>query len=416
MSKYARLILVLAITVPGLLTACCPPPFECTDAIGCVDIAPGEPIKLGAIQALSGGAAPGGTAQVRTIELAIAQRDAQLLGHPITLQKEDELCSAEGGTMAALRLAADPQIVGIIGTSCSGAAVSAAQVVSEEGLVMVSGLNTAPSLTAMGGARGANWQPGYFRTMYNGMQMAHTAARFAFYELDIAKAATIDDGDAYTRELALEFGRVFTELGGELTLSARVNKGDTDMNPILATVAASEATLVYLPLFQPEADHIVLQAQDVAGLKEVTFLGAETLGSKPFIEAVGAYGVGMYFVTTVVPAGDVHDRLISDYAAQYGRLPQHHAYAYGYDATNLLLNAIETVAEQEPDGTLYIGRSALREALYATTDFEGATGRLTCDEFGDCGRVATVVLRLDDPTTGLEGLRSNVVYAYTPER
>jgi branched-chain amino acid transport system substrate-binding protein len=416
MSKSVLLILVLAILVSSLVTACCPPPFECTDAIGCVDIPPGEPIKLGVIQALSGGVAPGGIIQARTIELAVTQRDMQLLGHPIVLQKENEYCSSEGGATAALKIAADPQTVGIIGTSCSGAAVPAAQIMSEAGLVMVSGLNTAPSLTSIGGTRGANWQPGYFRTIYNGMQMAHAAAQFAFYELGIAKVATIDDGDAYTHELASEFNRVFIELGGEVTLSARVNRGDTNMKPVLAAVAASEAELIYLPLFQSEADHIVRQAQDVTGLQDVTLLGGETLGSEQFIESVGVYGIGMYFTSTAFPTGDAYGKLVSDYEARYGEQPQHHAYAYAYDAANLLLNAIETIAEQETDGTLHIGRSALREALYTMTDFEGVTGRLACDEFGDCGSVGLVVLCLDDPSGGLDGLRSNVVYTYTPER
>ena len=37
-----------------LLTGCqsASPPFECTDAIGCVEIAPGDPIKIGALQTL----------------------------------------------------------------------------------------------------------------------------------------------------------------------------------------------------------------------------------------------------------------------------------------------------------------------------------------------------------------------------
>jgi hypothetical protein len=45
--------------VSSLLTACQPasPPFECTDAIGCVDIAPGEAVKLGVIQDLWRGSA-----------------------------------------------------------------------------------------------------------------------------------------------------------------------------------------------------------------------------------------------------------------------------------------------------------------------------------------------------------------------
>ncbi len=43
-----------------LLSSCkeSPQPFECADSIGCVRIAPEEPVKLGVLQALSGKIAP----------------------------------------------------------------------------------------------------------------------------------------------------------------------------------------------------------------------------------------------------------------------------------------------------------------------------------------------------------------------
>jgi branched-chain amino acid transport system substrate-binding protein len=46
--------------------------------------------------------------------------------------------------------------------------------------------------------------------------------------------------------------------------------------------------------------------------------------------------------------------------------------------------AIEKVAVQNADGSLSIGRQALRDALYATKDFKGLTGNLTCTPTGDC--------------------------------
>jgi len=46
--------------------------------------------------------------------------------------------------------------------------------------------------------------------------------------------------------------------------------------------------------------------------------------------------------------------------------------------------AIEQVAVVDADGTVHIGRQALRDALYGTTGFAGLTGTLACDENGDC--------------------------------
>jgi branched-chain amino acid transport system substrate-binding protein len=49
----------------------------------------------------------------------------------------------------------------------------------------------------------------------------------------------------------------------------------------------------------------------------------------------------------------------------------------------LVFAALEKVAVEQ-DGKLIIGRKALRDALFATSNFPGLTGNLTCNEYGDC--------------------------------
>jgi branched-chain amino acid transport system substrate-binding protein len=417
MSRRKRIILLL---FAFLLAAGCrqaAPPFECSDAIGCVEIAPGEPVKIGALQALSGDMGLPGLALLQCIELVLDDRDRELLGHPIELQIEDSQCSGEGGTTAALKVAADPQIVGVIGTTCSGAAASAMKVISPAGLVMVSASSSSPSLTSVGGEPGPDWQPGFFRTAQNDALAGRAAATFASEKLGVIKAATIDDGDPYTRGLARTFEQAFTELGGEMVLSAAVNKGDTDMRPVLSAVAASEAELVFFPIFRPEGDYIVLQAREVEGMENVTLMSAEGLYFDAFIETVGEAGVGMYFNAPVRPEGPAYDAFVSRYEAKYQESPTTATPydAHDYDAANLLLDAIEAVAVQDGDGTLHIGRQALRDALYATTGYQGLTGSLACDQYGDCGAIRLQTTRLDDPAMGMEGLIANVLYTFPPE-
>jgi branched-chain amino acid transport system substrate-binding protein len=50
----------------------------------------------------------------------------------------------------------------------------------------------------------------------------------------------------------------------------------------------------------------------------------------------------------------------------------------------MIFAAIEKIAKKGSDGTLYIGRRQLRDALYAMKDFKGLTGNLSCNEYGDC--------------------------------
>jgi branched-chain amino acid transport system substrate-binding protein len=408
---------VLLLLAAVLWTGCRPaaPAFECADPLGCVAIAPDQPLKIGVLQVLSGDQEPFGLSGLQSTEMALDDRGGQLLGHAIELQIEDSLCSKEGGATAAARLVADPQIVGIVGPSCSGAAETAIKVVSEAGLVMISGSSTAPSLTSVGGEAGPYWQPGFLRTAQNDALSGRAAATFAFEVLGARKAATISDEDPYTRGLADTFRQVFAELGGEVVLSAAINKGDTNMKPVLDAVVTSGAELLFLPVFRPEGDYLVLQARETAGLEDATLMTAEGLFLETFLEAVGERGVGLHMVLPAPPEGPAHDAFVSRYEAKYGEEPATSYYAHWYDAANLLFASIETVAVQGDDGTLHIGRQALRDTLYATSGFQGLTGSLSCDRYGDCGVARFHVARLDDPAAGMEGLAANVVYAYPPE-
>ena len=407
---------VLLLFTAILLTGCWPtvPPFACTDAIGCVEIATGAPIKIGAIQNLTGQGPPG-LFMFHCAELAVEDRGGQLLGHPVELVSMDGKCSEEGGTTAALQVAADPQIVGIVGPSCSGEAVAAMEVVSQAGLVMVSGSSTAPSLTSVSGERGSDWQPGFLRTAQNDALAGRAAATFAFQELGKKKAATINVGDPYTRGLTDTFRQTFVELGGQLVLDAAVNRGDEDMRPVLNAVAASGAELLFFPVYEPEGDYIVLQAAELESFEQIALMSAEGLYFETFVAAVGEAGVGMYLISPTFAKGTEYSAFLSRYEAKYQEPPIPMYDANTYDAASLLLSAIEAVAIQGKEGRLHIGRQALRDALYTTAGFQGLTGSLTCDQYGDCAAAWFNVLRLDDPAAGLEGLAANVVYIYRPE-
>jgi branched-chain amino acid transport system substrate-binding protein len=406
---------MLLLFVALLLAGCGPagPSFECSDALGCLEIPPGEPVKIGVIQALSGDMAPQGRELLQCVELTAAERDNELLGHPLQLERADSLCSGEGGTTAALKIVADQQIVGIIGPTCSGAAATAIQLISEAGLVMISSSSSSPALTSVGGERGTHWQPGFFRTAQNDSFSGRAAAIFASEVLGVTQAATIDDGGSYTRGLTATFKKAFAELGGQVVLAAAVNQGDVDMEPVLTAVAMSGAEFLYFAMYRPEGDHLVLQAREMEGLEDVTLMTAEGLYFEAFIQVVGEAGVGLYFNAPATPEGPAYDALVDRYKARYSQSSTVTPYlAHTHDATNLLLDTIAAVAVQDADGTLHIGRQALRDALHATVGYPGLSGRLNCDEYGDCGAIRIQIMRLDDPAAGFDGLAGNVVYTY----
>ena len=107
--------------------------FECTDPIGCVDIAPEDPVRIGYALVLSGANETLGIDSQRGVEIA-AEDKGQVLDHDIELVGEDSECSAEGGQKALTKLVSDPSLVGIIGTNCSSAGEPASKIASDAGI------------------------------------------------------------------------------------------------------------------------------------------------------------------------------------------------------------------------------------------------------------------------------------------
>jgi len=157
------------------------------------------------------------------------------------------------------------------------------------------------------------------------------------------------------------------------------------MRPVLTKIAATEPELLYYPIFIAEGAFVTTQAKEVAGLEDVVLAGADGLISPDFLEAAGEAAEGMYHsgpdLSFKNPMGQ---SFLQKHRDKYGEEPLSAFHAHAYDATNMVFAAIEEVAVEDADGTLHIGRQALRDALYGTTGFEGITGTLNCNENGDC--------------------------------
>ena len=252
---------------------------------------------------------------------------------------------------------------------------------------MISPANASPDLTSdLAGNQGPDYHPGYFRVYSNGLYQAQAVAHFAYNELGLRRMATIHDGDSFTHGLATAFTNAFNALGGEVAAIAAVNKDDTDMSAVLADFAAAEPDGIFLPLFADAGHHFVSQAKAFDGLEETTLIAGSAAITQGFLgkpESEGVYlsGHDSNFGTN---ANQVTGKDVSALSAAYQAATDANFFFHAYDATTLLLSAIESVAVEE-GGKLYIDRVALREAIAATTDFQGIIGTLTCDEFGDCG-------------------------------
>jgi branched-chain amino acid transport system substrate-binding protein len=304
-------------------------------------------------------------------------------GHDILLTQEDGLCTPEGGATAAQKLAADSTLVGLIGSSCSDETVGGVAAITNAGRTTISPSNTRPALTDP--TRDATYA-GYLRTAHSDAFQGKAAAEFAYNELGIKTAATVHDGSAYAEALQAVFADEFTKLGGTITAQEAVSKGQTDMSAVLKTMAATNPELIYMPVFVAEAGFLSSQIPTVTGLENVKTMGADGHFTPDYLKAAGDAAVGHYLTSPNFSAfGSGYQDFLAKRAEKFGGSPLSVFHAHAYDATNILFNALDQVAVENADGSLTVPLGALRDAIYATKDFPGLTGTLSCSPSGDCG-------------------------------
>ncbi len=387
-------------------------------SLGTVEVPAGEAVQIRSLNAISADVAALGIPNQRGVELAIADYGA-IRGFDVDMGTGlDDLCSADGGQAAAQTIVADDQVIGVIGTSCSGAAVAASPLISAAGMVMISPSNTSPSLTSdLAGTPGESYHPGYYRTSQNDLIQGEAVARFVYEDLGLTTAATIHDGDPYTQGLAQSFSDSYQSLGGQIVGFAGINKEDTDMVPVLTEFAAGAPQALFFPIFQPAGDFIADQAPEVPGLENTVLVAGAALLVDSFMQlpqSEGLYITGpdlRYGANTNQSTGKDAEAFLTAYEATYGSPPEGAYWAHSYDAATLLLDAIKAASWINDDGALVIDRAGVRQHLDGVTGYQGITGTLTCDDFGDCSAARLTVIRHDDKDD-LDASKSNIVFQY----
>jgi len=355
-----------------------------TDEIGVVKIPKGQPILIGGLLVLSGPDLGLGVDASRGAEIAFDDHKNMLVGHPLKYLPEDGGCSVEGGQTGATRIAANKQIVGVIGTSCSSEARGGAPILWNAGMPQALTSATAPALTAPDRPAGLQ---GIARFVYNDLNAAAAAVKYA-QSKGYKSVATMHDGSLYAEQLANVFATQWKAAGGTIVAAEAISPSDTDLRPVLTRIGTAKPDLLFAPIFVGASGYLVRQAKEIPTMAKVPVLGTDAVLAPAFLDAAGDAAVG-YRLTGIDSdpklMGPKYGDLVAKYKAKFGEDPISGFHGNGYDAALAMMTAIEKVAKTDADGTTYIGRKALRDALMATKDLDGMTGKLTCDKYGDCG-------------------------------
>ncbi|MGE5372950.1 MAG: ABC transporter substrate-binding protein [Solirubrobacterales bacterium] len=333
-------------------------------------------IKIGFMGPITGDVATFGESTKNAFEMAIAEAGNKAGDYKVEYIIADDKNDATEATNVATKLCTQDNVAAIVGSVTSKATIAASEVSNANKVVQISSTATNPKVTVDNGKR----KEYIFRACFIDPFQGKVAAKFALENLKAKKAAILfDQGNDYTKGLAEQFKLNFEAGGGTIEANEAYAQTDVDFSAVLTKIAGMDVDVLYLPDYYQKVSLIGKQARE-KGIKAV-FMGGDGWDSKDldFKTMDGGYFTNHYSPDD--PRPEVQN-WVKAYEKKYGSKPDALA-TLCYDATKLLLNAIETAKSNDP--------AKIKEALQATKDFPAVSGNITFDKDGNPVKAAAVL-------------------------
>ena len=322
-------------------------------------------IEIGFFGALTGPQATFALSGKNGARLAIEQLNAGggVLGKKLGLLVEDDHNEPSEAASAVSKLITRDHVVALIGENASSRSLAAAPIAQNYQVPMVSPSSTNVEVTKKGDY--------IFRVCFIDPYQGKVLATFARETLKAKTAALLVDAKSdYSVGLADSFRKAFTGAGGEIVAELKYAEGDSDFSAQLTSLRTSHPDAVMIPGYYTDAGLIARQARSL-GIDSV-LLGADGWDSPKLSEIGGASVEGAYFSNhySVDDPSPAVRTFVDDYRKAYGAAPDSIA-ALSYDAARLIADAMRRAGSTEG--------KRVRDALAATADFPGVTGRISMD-------------------------------------
>jgi branched-chain amino acid transport system substrate-binding protein len=332
--------------------------------------APAGTIKIGGTYNLTGAMASLDVPAANGSKLAVKEINAAggVLGSQIDyILYDGKTDSATNGNIATQLVNTD-KVVAIVGNTDSDSALAIGPIAQTAGIPYLTAGATSPKLPDQVGDY-------MFLEPFGDNVQAAAGAEFAYNNLNGKTAWLLwDKGAEYTTLLAKYFKERYTELGGTIVLEDTYTQGDTDFSAQITRLKAlsPQPAILYVACLQAsDAGAVAKQIRD-AGIT-LPMIGGDGYDGPELVGVGGSGAENVYFTThafmSAAGGTDKMKAFIAAYNKEYGHDPESAFAALGYDAVYLMVDAIKRAGSTDS--------KAIRDALAATSGFEGVTGTIT---------------------------------------
>ncbi|MFF3941305.1 branched-chain amino acid ABC transporter substrate-binding protein [Streptomyces phaeofaciens] len=346
----------------------------------------GTVVTIGVDAPLTGDLSALGLGIKNSVDLAAKTANKQKYVDGVTFKIEalDDQAQPSSGQQNATKLVADKTVLGVVGPLNSSVAESMQKVFDDAKLVEVSPANTNPALT-----QGTDWATAkkrvyksYFRTATTDAIQGPFAAQYLVNDAKKKKVFVIDDKKTYGAGLAGTFTAEFKKLGGKVVGTEHINPDSKDFSAIATTVKNSGADVVYYGGEYPQAGPLSKQIK-AAGAK-IPVVGGDGIYSADFIKLAGSTAAGDLATSVGAPVEELASA--KEFVANYkngGYKEAYEAYGgYSYDSAWAIIEAVKKAVDDNGGKLPDDARAKVTEAMQ-NVSFDGVTGKVSFDEFGD---------------------------------
>jgi branched-chain amino acid transport system substrate-binding protein len=328
-----------------------------------------DKVRIGVFMSLTGDTANFGISSTNGIKMAADEvnKAGGINGKQIELLVQDDRSDASEAATIVTKFVTQDQVHAIIGEVASSRSIAAAPIAQNAHIPMLTPSSTNPEVTKKGDY--------IFRSCFIDPVQGAAIAQFAAKTLGAKRGALmVARNQDYSTGLEKVIKEVFTRLGGQIVVTQSYQSGDQDFNAQITDIKGANPDMIFVPGYYGDVGLFAKQARD-KGIT-VPLVGGDGWDSPSLYRIGGAALDGCYFSNHYSPddADPIVQKFVNDYKARYGSIPDALA-ATAYDAARIMFDAIKRANSLEGP--------AIRDALAATKDFPGVTGKVTFNENRD---------------------------------
>jgi len=373
-------ILLSSITIASLLTA-----FACNGG------GAGDKVKIGVFMSMTGDTANFGISSTNGIKMAADEVNAAggINGKQIELLVQDDRSDASEAATIVTKFVTQDGVHAILGEVASSRSIAAAPIAQNAKIPMLTPSSTNPEVTRKGDY--------IFRSCFIDPVQGAAIAQFAARTLNAKRAGImVDRKNDYSTGLEKFISSTFTKLGGQIVVTQSYQAGDQDFNAQITSIKGANPDVIFVPGYYGDVALFAKQARDKG--VTVPLVGGDGWDAAQLYAIGGKALNGSFFTNHYSPydSDPKVQKFVNDYKARYNQIPDALA-ATAYDAALIMFDAIKRA--NSLDG------KAIRDALAATKEFPGVTGKVTFNENRDAVK-PIVMIEIKDG--GLYAVRERV--------